>query len=284
MQNNRLFVKVNRDNLPQMKDRYPFIYLERGRLEIDDSSVKWIDSECNVVRIPIATISTILLGPGTSVTHEAIKVLSSANTTVCWVGEDSLLFYATGITPTANTRNIRLQSSLASNQKNRLTVAKRMFLYRFPETDVSKSTLADLMGKEGKRIKQLYVSKAEEYQVGWSGRSYVPGDFSLSDTTNKILTSSNAALYAIITSVVNATGYSPHIGFVHSGSPLPFIYDLADLYKEYLCIDFAFKMTKDLAGFYDKKKIIDAFRMRIIEFNLLERIKPDIDKLFEGLK
>ena len=284
MQNNRLFVKVNRDNLPQMKDRYPFIYLERGRLEIDDSSVKWIDSECNVVRIPIATISTILLGPGTSVTHEAIKVLSSANTTVCWVGEDSLLFYATGITPTANTRNIRLQSSLASNQKSRLTVAKRMFLYRFPETDVSKSTLADLMGKEGKRIKQLYVSKAEEYQVGWSGRSYVPGDFSLSDTTNKILTSSNAALYAIITSVVNATGYSPHIGFVHSGSPLPFIYDLADLYKEYLCIDFEFKMTKDLAGFYDKKKIIDAFRMRIIEFNLLERIKPDIDKLFEGLK
>ena len=82
MQNNRLFVKVNRDNLPQMKDRYPFIYLERGRLEIDDSSVKWIDSECNVVRIPIATISTILLGPGTCVTHEAIKVLSSANTTV----------------------------------------------------------------------------------------------------------------------------------------------------------------------------------------------------------
>ena len=283
MQNNRLFVKVNRDNLPQMKDRYPFIYLERGRLEIDDSSVKWMDSECNVVRIPIATISTILLGPGTSVTHEAIKVLSSANTTVCWVGEDSLLFYATGITPTANTRNIRLQSSLASNQKSRLTVAKRMFSYRFPDTDVSKSTLADLMGKEGKRIKQLYVSKAEEYQVGWSGRSYVPGDFSLSDTTNKILTSSNAALYAIITSVVCATGYSPHIGFVHSGSPLPFVYDLADLYKEYLCIDFAFKMTKDLAGYYDKKKIIDAFRMRIMEFDLIGRIKPDIDKLFEGL-
>lgn len=283
MQNNRLFVKVNHNNLPQMKDRYPFIYLERGRLEIDDSSVKWIDSEYNVVRIPIATISTILLGPGTSITHEAIKVLSSANTTVCWVGEDSLLFYATGITPTSNTRNIRLQSNLASNQKSRLTVAKRMFSYRFPDTDVSKSTLADLMGKEGKRIKQLYVSKAEEYQVGWSGRSYVPGDFNLSDTTNKILTSSNAALYAIITSVVNATGYSPHIGFVHSGSPLPFIYDLADLYKEYLCIDFAFKMTKDLAGYYDKKKIIDAFRMRIMEFDLIGRIKPDIDKLFEGL-
>ncbi|MGN1189873.1 MAG: type I-E CRISPR-associated endonuclease Cas1e [Candidatus Ornithospirochaeta sp.] len=267
-----------------MKDRYPFIYLERGRLEIDDSSVKWIDSECNVVRLPIATISTILLGPGTSITHEAVKVLSSANTTVCWVGEDSLLFYATGISPTANTRNIRLQSQLASSQKTRLTVARRMFSYRFPDTDVSNSSLSDLMGKEGKRVKQLYLDKAEEYQVGWSGRSYVPGDFNLSDTTNKILTSSNSALYAIITSVVCATGYSPYIGFVHSGSPLPFIYDLADLYKEYLCIDFAFKMTKELAGIYDKKRIIDSFRERIIEFDLLGRIKNDIDKLFEGLK
>ena len=136
---------------------------------------------------------------------------------------------------------------------------------------------------EAKRIKQLYDGKAEEYQLGWSGSSYVPGDVRLSDTTNKILTSSNAALYAIITSVVCATGYSPHIGFVHSGSPLPFVYDLADLYKEHLCIDFAFKMTKDLAGYYDKKKIIDAFRMRIMEFDLIGRIKPDIDKLFEGL-
>ena len=284
MQHERLFVRVKRENLPQMKDRYPFIYLERGRLEIDDSSVKWIDSECNVVRLPIATISTILLGPGTSITHEAVKVLSSANTTVCWVGEDSFLFYATGITPTANSRNIRKQANLASNRKSRLLVAKRMFMYRFPDTDLIDSSLSDLMGKEGKRVKQLYQEKAEEYQIGWSGRSYVPGEFNLSDTTNKILTSSNSALYAIITSVVCATGYSPHIGFVHSGSPLPFIYDLADLYKEHLCIDFAFKMTKELAGIYDRQRIIDAFRERVMEFDLLRKIKPDIEKLFEGLE
>ena len=49
MGSNRLLVKITHENLPQMKDRYPFIYLERGRLEIDDSSVKWIDSEGHVV-------------------------------------------------------------------------------------------------------------------------------------------------------------------------------------------------------------------------------------------
>jgi CRISPR-associated protein Cas1 len=105
--NNRLFIKIERNILPQVSDRYPFIYLERGRLEIDDSSVKWIDSEGNLVRIPVAMLNTILLGPGTSITHEAVKTMTAANCTVCWVGEDSLLFYAVGTTPTSDTRNMR---------------------------------------------------------------------------------------------------------------------------------------------------------------------------------
>jgi CRISPR-associated protein Cas1 len=115
----RLFIKINKDNLPKVKDKYPFIYLERGRLEIDDSSVKWIDSEGNLIRLPVATLNTILLGPGTSVTHEAVKVLAAANCTVSWVGEDSMLFYAVGQSPTNDSRNLRLQMDLATNVKKR---------------------------------------------------------------------------------------------------------------------------------------------------------------------
>lgn len=140
---NRLLIKITKDTLPFVKDRYPFIYLERGRLEIDDSSVKWIDSDCNVVRLPIATISTILMGPGTSVTHEAIKVLSQANTLLCWVGEDGLLFYSTGVSPTSNTRNVRLQANLSSRIKTRTEVARRMFCERFDDIDVSSCTISD---------------------------------------------------------------------------------------------------------------------------------------------
>ncbi len=90
---------VTRELLPQVKDKYPFLYLERGRLEIDDSSVKWVDADGNVVPLPVATINTLLLGPGTTVTHEAIKTATAANCAVCWVGEDSLLFYAAGFLP-----------------------------------------------------------------------------------------------------------------------------------------------------------------------------------------
>ncbi|AKX55478.1 CRISPR-associated protein Cas1 [Thiopseudomonas alkaliphila] len=276
----RLLVKVTRETLPQIKDKYPFIYLERGRLEIDDSSIKWIDSTNQVVPLPIATLNCLLLGPGTSITHEAVKVAAAANCSVCWVGEDSLLFYAAGFVPTADTRNLRQQMELAVDPEQSLEVARRFFVRRFPDADLQEKSLQQMMGMEGHRVRALYQAKAEHYQVGWKGRQFTPNKFELSDVTNQILTASNAALYGILCSAVHSLGYSPHIGFIHSGSPLPFIYDLADLYKEHLCIDLAFSLTRDMAGRYNKHKVSAAFRQRVLEMDLLSQIAPDIASLF----
>ena len=278
----RLLIKVTRETLPQVKDKYPFLYLERGRLEIDDSSTKWIDCDGNVVRLPIATLNCLLLGPGTSVTHEAIKVLAAANCNVCWVGEDSLLFYAAGITPTADSRNFRRQMVLAADDEKSLAVARRMFARRFPDADLEGKNLKEMMGMEGYRVRQLYEQKAVHYQVGWKGRSFEPGKFAMGDITNQVLTAANAALYGILCSAIHSMGYSPHIGFIHSGSPLPFVYDLADLYKEDLCIDLAFALTLELAGQYNKHKVAAAFRQRVLERNLLGQIGPDIEAMLGG--
>jgi CRISPR-associated protein Cas1 len=272
----RLFVKVTRESLPQVKDKYPFLYLERGRLEIDDSSIKWIDSDANVVPLPVATLNTLLLGPGTTITHESIKIAAAANCNVCWVGEDSLLFYAAGHLPTADTRNLRHQLEQSANPEASLSVARRMFARRFPDADLEDKNLKEMMGMEGHRVRSLYQQKAEQYQVGWKGRQFTPGKFSLSDITNQVLTSTNAALYGILCSAVHSMGYSPHIGFIHSGSPLPFVYDLADLYKEELCIDLAFALTKELAGKYNKHKVSGAFRERVIKMDLLAKLAEDI--------
>lgn len=280
----RLLIKVTRDTLPQIKDKYPFLYLERGRLEIDDSSVKWIDCDKNIIRLPIATIGTLLLGPGTSVTHEAIKVCSASNCAVCWVGEDSLLFYAVGVTPTANTRNFRFQMELACDKQKSLEVARRMYAMRFPSAELEGKSLKEMMGMEGYRVRNLYLEKAQKYKVGWKGRVFEPGKFEISDITNQMLTSTNAALYGILTSSVYALGYSPHIGYIHSGSPLPFIYDMADLYKESLCIDMAFAMTLELAGVYDKPKVASEFRRRVIEMDLMAKIPLDIEYILTGEK
>lgn len=279
----RLLIKVTRESLPQVKDKYPFIYLERGRLEIDDSSVKWIDCEANVVRLPIATLNCLLLGPGTTITHEAVKVIAQSNCSVCWVGEDSLLFYACGQSPTADTRNMREQMKLSADPKKSIEVARRMFAKRFPEADLVGKSLKELMPMEGYRIRALYEQKGLEYGVGWKGRSYTPGKFELGDITNQILTACNAALYGILSSAVHSMGYSPHIGFIHSGSPLPFVYDMADLYKEHLCIDLAFSLTLEMAGKYNKHKVSTAFRQRVIEMDLLGKIGQDIDTML-GVK
>lgn len=272
----RLFVKVTRESLPQVKDKYPFLYLERGRLEIDDSSVKWIDSESNVVPLPVSTLNALLLGPGTTVTHDAIKTAVSANCAVCWVGEDSLLFYAAGFLPTADTRNFKQQIELSANPEKSLEVARRMYARRFPDAELTGKNLKEMMGMEGYRVRALYQQKAEEYQVGWKGRTFTPGKFDLSDITNQVLTAANAALYGILCSAVHSMGYSPHIGFIHSGSPLPFVYDLSDLYKENLCIDLAFALTRDMAGRYDKYKVSATFRQRVIEMDLLAKLADDI--------
>jgi CRISPR-associated protein Cas1 len=280
---NRLLIKVTRESLPQVKDKYPFVYLERGRLEIDDSSVKWIDCEANVVRLPIATLNCLLLGPGTSVTHEAIKVMAQSNCGICWVGEDSLLFYASGQTPAADTRNMREQLKLSADPKKSVEVARRMFARRFSEADLAGKSLKEMMGMEGYRVRALYEQNGQKYGVGWKGRSYVPGKFELGDITNQVLTSTNAALYGILSSAVHSMGYSPHIGFIHSGSPLPFVYDLADLYKEHLCIDLAFALTLEMGGHYNKHKVSAAFRQRVIEIDLLGKIGQDIEAML-GIK
>lgn len=275
----RLFIKVTRDSLPQVKDKYPFIYLERGRLEIDDASVKWIDSTGHVVRLPIATLNCLLLGPGTSITHEAVKVTAAANCSICWVGEDSLLFYASGQTPASTTRNLRHQIELSADPIKSVEVARRFFARRFPTAELAKKTLPEMMGMEGYRVRQLYQEKAEEYGVGWQGRKFVQGKFELSDLTNQILTACNAALYGILGSAVHSLGYSPHIGFIHSGSPLPFIYDLSDLYKEHLCIDLAFSLTKTMGGRYNKYKVANLFKERVIEMDLLKTVAQDINAI-----
>jgi len=275
----RLLIKVTRDSLPQVKDKYPFIYLEKGRMEIDDSSIKWIDCDGNIVRLPVAMLNCVLLGPGTTLTHEAVKVMASANCGICWVGTDSMLFFASGQTPTSNTRNMQHQMKLAADPEKSLAVARRMFAYRFPDADLQKKSLQQMMGMEGLRVRKQYEEFAIHYKVGWKGRRFTPGKFEMSDITNRTLTAANAALYSIISSAVHSMGYSPHIGFIHSGSPLPFIYDLADLYKHNLCIDLAFALTEAMAGEYNRHKVATEFRKRVIAADLLGKIGPDIESI-----
>jgi len=280
----RLLVKITRENLPRISDRYPFVYLEYGRLEVDDSSVKWIDNEKEIVHIPVAMLNCIILGPGTSVTHEAVKATTASNCGICWGGEDTLLFYAGGISPTAKTTNFRKQIFLSSSKQKSIEIAKKLFKKRFPNLDVGDMSIKELMGIEGSRVQQMYEEMANKYKIVWLGRRYTPGKFELSDLSNQILTACNSYLYGIICSVVHSLGYTPYAGFIHSGSPLPFVYDMADLYKKDPCVDLAFSLPAKLSGEYNKEVVSSAFIQKALDVKLLENITLDIKDLFGGVE
>jgi CRISPR-associated protein Cas1 len=179
---------------------------------------------------------------------------------------------------------MRRQMMLAADKKASIEVARRMFARRFPNENLQGKNLKEMMGMEGNRVRQFYADMAQKYNVGWKGRAYKPGKFELGDVTNQVLTSANAALYGILTSAIYSMGYSPHIGFIHSGSPLPFVYDIADLYKDHLCIDLAFMLTLEMAGKYNRHLVSEAFRKRVIDMDLLAKIGDDIREMFEGDK
>ena len=279
----KIFFKLTSDLYPQVKYRYPFLYLEHGRLEVDESSVKWISADCEIIRLPIAVINTILLGPGTSITHEAVKSIGEARCSIFWVGEESLKFYAYGMPPTSDTQNLYRQLTCAFSPDKRLAVARRMFSKRFPGIDLQNKSLQTLMGMEGYRVKNMYREKSLKYDIPWSGRRYIPGKSEKSDPVNKVLTFSNSILYGVVTSSILYCGYSPRVGFVHSGSPMSFVYDIADLFKEYVTIDFSFSYVSGKQNINDRKNIIDGVVSRMIDLNLTEKIPSIFEDLFRDL-
>ena len=264
--------------LPQVKARWPFIYLEHGRLEIDDRSVKFISAEDTPVAIPCGCLNCILLGPGTTVTHDAVKILAEVNCSVFFVGEEGIKFYAVGLTPTSTSKNFTKQMELASSKAKSLEIAKKMFAKRFPEVDLNGKTLEQLKGMEGIRVKSLYESLAKKHNVFWDRRKYDIEDFSSSDDVNKYLTVFNMFLYAVCCSAVLSMGFSPYIGFVHRSSPLPFIYDIADLYKADLSINPAFQLADVVP--YSKDTAERVFLDNCKKFQLLKQVSEDLEMLF----
>jgi CRISP-associated protein Cas1 len=273
-----LFERPPLEALSMARDRWTPIYLEHGRLEVDDSSVKWISATGLLCRLPVATISAVLLGPGTTVTHAAMKACAESNTPVCWIGEDGLRFYAFGLTPNHANDTPRLHATIWADKKRRTEVARSMFRMRFPDVDVDSRSISELRGMEGMRVRNLYSQLGVEYGVCWRGRSYDKSNWNMADAINKTLSAANASLYGLCAAVVCSLGYLPSLGFVHDSGTLPFVYDVADLYKHLTSIPAAFmavRMKSDLDGELVRKLL----KQRVEEERLLQRIPKDIEAL-----
>ena len=272
-------VPITRKALARMGDRISFLYAERCVVNRDDNALTITDQR-GTAYVPATAIAVLLLGPGTRVSYAAMALLGDAGASICWVGERGVRFYASGRSPAKSSRMAEAQAEIVTHQRRRLECARKMYGLRFPDEDVSGLSMAQLRGREGARMKQVYAREAERTRVEWSRRSYDPSDYESSDPINQALTSASAALYGVAHAVVSGLGFVPALGIVHNGTDRSFVYDIADLYKAEIAIPAAFDAVATGAGapgIEARRKVRD----RIVERRLMPRMVADLKYLLD---
>ena len=265
--------------LPRAADRMSFLYLEHCVVHREDGAVTARDDK-GMVRIPAASLLAVLLGPGTSVSHQAMSLLGECGTAAVWVGERGVRYYAHGRSLATSSRLLVEQAARVSSPQKRLAVAREMYTMRFAGEDVDGLTMQQLRGREGARIRSVYRENSRRTGVPWKRREYEYDDFDASDPINQALSAAHAALYGVIHAVVVSLGCSPGLGFVHTGHERSFVYDVADLYKADVTIPIAFDVVaEDMSDIAvtTRRRVRD----RIFELKVIERSVRDIHKLFE---
>lgn len=265
---------INLQELPRFADKLSFLYVEHAVIEQEDKAICFWQ-ESGTVSVPAASLSTLLLGPGTKITHAAIRALADNNCHVVWCGEDGVRFYAQGLGGTRSSRNLLLQAKLASNELTRLQVVVRMYCMRFDEPVDPGLTLQQLRGKEGIRVRQAYAQAAQAAGVEWQGRSYQRQNWNHADPVNRALSAANACLYGVVHAAILSGGYSPALGFIHTGKQLSFVYDVADLYKVQFVIPLAFDVAKRQPENLEREVRAEC-RRQFRSARLMERVLPDI--------
>lgn len=267
--------------LPRIEDRVSFIYVEHAKINRQDGALTVMDSK-GLVRIPAAIIGILLLGPGTDISHRAVELLGDTGTSIIWVGERGVRFYANGRPLAHSTKYLEKQAVLFSNRNTRLLVARKMYQMRFPSEDVMKLTMQQLRGREGARIRNLYRQEAKRYEIDWTKRDYDPNNYEDGSPVNKALSAANVALYGLCHSVIVALGMSPGLGFVHTGHDKSFVYDIADLYKAEYTIPLAFKLASEVTEDDDIGRLARLrLRDKCVDGKLMKKIVKDLQYLME---
>ncbi|GAA2699155.1 type I-E CRISPR-associated endonuclease Cas1e [Nonomuraea recticatena] len=264
-------------DLTRMADRLSFVYLERCTVHREDNALTAEDAD-GVTHIPSATIGTLLLGPGTRVTHQAMSVLGDSGAGVVWVGERGVRFYSGGRSLSRSSALVEAQAVKWANQRTRLKTARQMYRMRFPDEDPAGLTRHELLGREGRRVKACYRHHAARTGIAWNGRQYLPGEFASGDPANQAVTAAAQCMYGIAQTAVTALGCAPGLGFIHSGHELAFVLDIADLYKTEIAIPVAFEVaaeSPDDIGSRTRRAIRD----QVNKVGLLKRCVEDIKLL-----
>jgi CRISPR-associated protein Cas1 len=262
--------------LPKLSDSISFLYLEQVIIHRNQNTIEAIDKEGRIP-IPVASLSTLLLGPGVSISHAAINIIAKNGCSVVWVGEDGTRFYASGMGETYKAYKKMHQAEMVSDPDKRKRVVLKMYYKRFSTQLDSNLTLPQIRGLEGVRVRKCYQEWSEKSGVEWRGRNYNFQEWG-GDPINRGLSTANAVMNAVCTTVIISAGYSTALGFIHQGRQYSFVYDVADLYKTEITIPTAFSVVGE-ASVSVEKRVRFMMREKLREGKLMERILGDIESL-----
>lgn len=270
----------NLQELPKLKDSISYLYLEHAVIEQNDTAIVAIQKQGRTP-IPIAAMTCLLLGPGTSITHAAIRAICDNGCMAIWCGEHAERFYAAGIGETRSAKNLLIQAKACVDPDRHLETAKRMYQIRFSNMKTTGLTLQQLRGMEGIRVRKAYELAAKTTGVRWKKRSYKTEEWEQADPINRALSEANALLYGLCHAAIVSLGYSPGLGFIHTGKQLSFVYDVADLYKVETTIPAAFEAIQKMKqGEEQKKQIRLTCRAYFANTHILSRIAQDLAWIF----
>jgi CRISP-associated protein Cas1 len=257
------------------------VFLEYGTLDVRDGAFVLVDARGERVHIPVGGLACILLEPGTTITHAAVSLAAEVGTLLVWVGEGGVRLYAAGQPGGARSDRLLYQAKLALEDELRLKVVRAMYKRRFGEEPPLRRSVDQLRGIEGARVRATYELLAKKHGVPWKHRKYDPHNWDNADPINKTLSAASHALYGICEAAILAAGYAPAIGFIHTGKPQSFVYDIADLYKFQTAIPLAFAVIAS-GSVNPVRDVRLRCRDRFRETRLLKSIIPTIEEVLDA--
>lgn len=217
------------------------VYVEYGLIDVLDGAFVVVDKDGVRTHIPVGSVTCLILEPGTRVSHAAVVLAARVGCLLVWVGEAGVRLYAAGQPGGARSDRLLYQASLALDESARLRVVRKMYQLRFKENAPSRRSIDQLRGIEGARVREIYRLLAAQYGVKWKGRKYDPAHWESGDIINRCISSATSCLYGLCEAAILAAGYAPAIGFIHTGKPQSFVYDIADIFKFETVVPIAFR-------------------------------------------
>lgn len=230
-------------------DRHGLMWLKRGNLTATDGTLQFTaagDDELPAGRyaIPFQMVSCLLLGPGSTLSHDALRLLARHGTGVVLVGESGVRMYASMPFGPDNSAVARRQARLWADAEARLRVARRMYAWRLGEV-LPHADIEVLRGIEGARMKETYRRLAEQYEIRWQGRRYDRQNPESDDLPNQAINHAATAVEAAALVATATVGAVPQLGFIHEDSGIAFALDIADLYRDSFTLPIAFGAVRE---------------------------------------